>query len=351
MRSENRLPLLDVMHTRLRPPESRRGSGSGRLWWHCPFHPDKNPSLTILPGGSRWRCFGCGSAGDSIDLIRRLDPGLSFAAAKSEAEGSRSDRHPPATTRSENDRSDKSPGWQVFARTIADVAIRNLWSESGSLKALAYLRGRGLGDETIHAAGLGYWPADTFHRDLAPDRPVLVPRGITIPWQDGSTIEALNIRRPAREGEKRKYHLLRGSRRTLYPGRGAIVAGRPLILCEGEFDCLLLGQEVGNLASVVTLGSASDRRPDTAVRLAMASASPWYVAGDDDSAGQANAADWLLRSGRCRRIIPPEGDWTDAHKAGYRLGEWWAEILAGRDPYRFDPVWYELAALWRSEQK
>ena len=101
------------------------------------------------------------------------------------------------------------------------------------------------------------------------------------------------------------------------------------------------------MASVVTLGSASDRSPDLATRIAMMTASPWFVAGDGDPAGEANASDWMSRSGRCVRARPPLGDWTEARGDGYRLGQWWAETIAGRDPDRFDPTWYELSDIWK----
>lgn len=38
----------------------------------CPFHPDKNASLTLFQGKTGWRymCFPCGSQGDTIDFVR-----------------------------------------------------------------------------------------------------------------------------------------------------------------------------------------------------------------------------------------------------------------------------------------
>ena len=115
-----------------------------------------------------------------------------------------------------------------------------------------------------------------------------IPRGIVIPWLTG---EAVNIRRPIRD-RKLKYMMLRGSRRGLYPGRGSIPRGRPLLLVEGEFEALLLNQELLGLASAVTLGSAGDR-PDPELLDAMATASPWIVAGDSDDAGRKSAEGWL----------------------------------------------------------
>mgnify|MGYP000249338430 CR=1 FL=1 len=37
----------------------------------CPFHADRTPSFTIYAGGTRFKCFGCGAAGDVLDFVRR----------------------------------------------------------------------------------------------------------------------------------------------------------------------------------------------------------------------------------------------------------------------------------------
>jgi hypothetical protein len=99
-------------------------------------------------------------------------------------------------------------------------------------------------------------------------------------------------------------------------------AGKPLIVTEGEFDALLLGQELGELAAVVTLGSAS-ARPEGSTYLAMLPAPAWYVAPDADDAGDKAASGWPARA---IRVKPPRGkDWTDAHLAGIELRRWWTE--------------------------
>ncbi len=41
----------------------------------CPFHGDRNPSLSVFQGQDgkwRWMCFGCEAKGDALDLEARL---------------------------------------------------------------------------------------------------------------------------------------------------------------------------------------------------------------------------------------------------------------------------------------
>ncbi|MCP4568515.1 MAG: DNA primase, partial [FCB group bacterium] len=42
---------------------SLKKNGKGYLGL-CPFHDDKNPSLSVNPSTNLWQCFGCGTGGD-----------------------------------------------------------------------------------------------------------------------------------------------------------------------------------------------------------------------------------------------------------------------------------------------
>jgi len=54
-------------------------SGSER-WGRCPFHPDRTPSFKADDRRGRFKCFGCGAAGDAIDFLARIER-LDTAAA------------------------------------------------------------------------------------------------------------------------------------------------------------------------------------------------------------------------------------------------------------------------------
>ncbi len=55
--------------------QEHRGLYRGR----CPFHPDKDPSFFIYEE-KRFKCFGCGAAGDVITFVQKIKE-ISFPAA------------------------------------------------------------------------------------------------------------------------------------------------------------------------------------------------------------------------------------------------------------------------------
>lgn len=322
-----RVDLAAVVTGLLGPAAGRRGEKGRRLWWNCPFHEDPNPSLCVDPGQAWWRCFGCGVRGDAATMVMRLE-GVSFPEALKLLVGGHefraAARPRPATKPTPAVRPD--PMGPEILDLVAEAEQR-LWAPDGAGE-LAYLVGRGLTDATIRAARLG-----------------VTGMGITIPWFDGPDLGMVNVRRP--DGSDPRYMALRGSHRGgLYPGPHAIVPGLPVVIVEGEIDRLLLAQELADLASVVTLGGASES-PTTAVREAMLPAWPWYVATDADEAGDKAADRWPASA---RRVRPPGvfKDWGEAHSGGLGLRRWWSALLAGDEA---PPVftWEELSTLrWDS---
>ena len=192
---------------------------------------------------------------------------------------------------------------------LVTEAAGRLWEPEGT-EALAYLHNRGLTDETIHDARLGVVGSVSIPTREG-DR-CYQARGVIIPWFDGDRLALVKIRQP--EGRKPKYAEAFRDRPRIFPEAAAIEPGAPLVIVEGEFDALLLGQEIGHLAAVVTLGSASSR-PDVAVRSEMLAACPWYIATDADEAGDKAASGWPAVA---RRVRPPGAfkDWTEAAQAG-----------------------------------
>jgi hypothetical protein len=197
------------------------------------------------------------------------------------------------------------------AERLVSEAVDRLWSRSGS-SALDNLRRRGLADETIRAFRLGFDPhVRATRKDGSPYR----ASGIVIPWVEQNRLTLIKVRQP--EGRKPKYAEVYRHNPSLY-GAAPILPGRPVVVTEGELDAVLVSQELSHLAcGVVTTGSASNR-PDRAVAARLVAAPTWLIGHDADPAGDKAASAWeQLAPGRCRRVRPPEKDWTDAHALGF----------------------------------
>ncbi len=342
----DRIDLAAVATNLMGSAPGRRGERGRRLWWSCPIHEDANPSFAVDPGKAWWRCYGCDAKGDAANLVMHLQ-GMTFpeavawltefagGSAPRTAINSKLNRKPSAKPPT---RPQTGPdGMDAHeAIDLVEAAADRLWTHEGT-KALAYLQGRGLDPETIRAARLGYAPnVQATTRDGLPYQ----ARGIVIPWFDGDRLALVKVRQP--DDRRPKYAEVYRNRPGLYIAR-PILPGRPCLVCEGEFDAILLGQETADWpCGVVTTGSASNR-PDNALTGRMVPAWPWLIATDADEAGDRIASAWMtLAPNRCQRVRPPGPgkDWTDAHEAGFNRIRYHLSSLL-----RSTPSWDDLAAL------
>lgn len=132
-----------------------RRTAPGQLMGRCPFHEDDTPSFLVDESDEHFYCFGCAARGDVIDFVRRRE-GLDFWQAVARLEGrppTPAAAAPPSGERRERRWDRLSLEEQVLMNTALAVYQHALWREP---RALAYLRGRGLPDWAIRAAGLGY---------------------------------------------------------------------------------------------------------------------------------------------------------------------------------------------------
>jgi DNA primase len=326
---KDRLCLGMVATNLLGPAHQRRGD---RLFWLCPFHDEKHPSFEVSLTKKLCICRSCGKGGDSANFVMEFNK-CDFPAAVRFLAGLAGVITSPSPRVKSVRPTDKPPVRPPEKPTglpldeassfVAD-SVASLW-EPGGENARDYLRGRGLTDETIRAAGLGFTPC------------VMVPTkegdrcfrfsGVTIPWRDRTRLTKVKIRRFPFPDLDPRYAEAYSDRPLIFPDPAAIRPGKPLIVCEGEFDCLLLGQQLPE-ASVITLGSAS-ARTDPVVLSRMLSAPRWFIALDADQAGDTAASKFPARAIRvCPPVDPPLKDWGDVHREGAnRIRYHWGRYL------------------------
>ena len=324
------------------------GTGGGEYAGPCPICGGRD-RFRVQPngaGGPRWYCRQCGGGQwhDAIDLVQQRDR-VDFAEAVARLTGSAPELASAPTAApapAAMPEPTEAPGalWQERAQTFCQDCRQRLWSDAGKA-ALAGLRARGLADDTIFEAGLG-WNDHDRREDRAAwglegKTKVWLPRGVVIPWLIGGQLWRVNIRRPAADVAKSgpKYIGPAGSSNGLY-GADGLRAGFPAVLVEGEIDALTLAQHAGNLAAPVATGSTHGaRRARWLGRLALASSV--LVCYDADEPGQAAASYWLGALSNARRWRPYWADANAMAQDGADLRQWLAVGLgAGQQAGLFD---------------
>ncbi len=130
----------------------RKGSSYFGL---CPFHNEKSPSFSVSPQKQMYYCFGCGAGGNVFTFIREYE-NYSFP----EALKMLADRAGIALP--QEDESEENKKRRDLRTAVLDVNKKAakfyyylLRTEEGA-RAMAYLKDRGLTNETIRSFGLGY---------------------------------------------------------------------------------------------------------------------------------------------------------------------------------------------------
>jgi DNA primase len=126
----------------------------------CPFHSEKSASFMVSPSKQIWHCFGCGLGGDIFEFIK-LTENVEFGEAlKILADRAGVELKKPTEQQIAVDKK-KDVLYEINA-AAAKYFVKVLWDSNAGFEALAYLRKRGLSDQTIKNWNLGFAP-DDFH--------------------------------------------------------------------------------------------------------------------------------------------------------------------------------------------
>ncbi|GAA6735225.1 DNA primase [Thermus oshimai] len=292
-----RLSLREVVgrYVALKP------AGKGRWKGLCPFHQEKTPSFYVDEDKGLFHCFGCKAGGDLFAFVERME-GLDFRGALERlAEEAGIALAPLGGAGPRRELLDLLKAAQAYFQ-------ENLQTHA---EALAYLRARGLSEESVARFGLGYAPPKgdgllTFlaQKGFTPEeglkagvlaekegRPYDRLRGrITFPIKDAlGRIVAFTGRALGEETPKylntpetplfRKREVL-----FAYPeAKEAMREKRRAIVVEGLFDAIALHQ-MGFPETVAVLGSGLSEAQ--AALLKKAEVLEVYLAFDADEAGQ-----------------------------------------------------------------
>ena len=165
----------------------------------CPFHNEKTPSFYVSPAKGIFKCFGCGKSGSAVGFVMEHEhssyaEALRYLAAKYKIEIVEEEE-----TAEEIERRQRRESLLLVSEFAQKFFADQLNTPEGRSIGYAYLRGRGLEDETIKRFGLGWAPSGrTALLDAAKaagyKQEYLIAAGLVVQREDGSLVDKFRER-------------------------------------------------------------------------------------------------------------------------------------------------------------
>jgi hypothetical protein len=221
--------------------------------------------------------------------------------------------------------------WQKSASNFLTKAVDQLWQDR-QVNIRQWLHLRGLNDNTIRNAQLGWHPQDAWdarhHWGLqeiingGKRKKLWLPAGLIIPYIYNGEILRLRVRRFSPTDKWGRYVVISGS--TTSPMQLPGIKDAYLVT-ESELDGWLLSQKATELTGVVALGSAQIK-PDYGLDRKLQKARLILIALDSDLTGAKQTCRWWLKQyGNARWWpIPLQygKDPGEAFQKGFDLKSW-----------------------------
>lgn len=118
----------------------------------CPFRADAEPLFFVLPSHHTFRCLGCGAHGDTLDLVMQVERVSAEGAVEKLSTLVAAQRAPSHLSPADPSLKAKLHAALTAAAAYYEAELRR------TPAAIAYLRSRGVNDDTTARWGLGYAP-------------------------------------------------------------------------------------------------------------------------------------------------------------------------------------------------
>ncbi len=285
----------------------------GRTWVGlCPFHAERTASFNVRDETGRYKCFGCGVAGDAFKFVQEIEH-LDFVAAV-ESLAAKANVQLHYTTGEAGDRQRQRRRHLIDAMGKAvEWYHQRLLDAPDAREARDYLRKRGLAGDVARAFKLGWAPDDwdAMSKSLGVAPEMLRDTGLAFNNKSGRMQDSFRARvlfpiytengdpvalggrvlpgstDPAKYKNSSETPIYAKSK-TLYGlnwAKGDIVTADQVIVCEGYTDVIGF-HRAGIKRAVATCGTALT---EDHVRLLKRYATQVVLAFDADAAGQGAA--------------------------------------------------------------
>lgn len=159
------LEKLDIVETVSQYMQLRKAGRNFRGL--CPFHPEKTPSFFVNPEKQIFHCFGCGTGGNLIQFLMRID-GLEFLEAVAAA-AEKAGVHVAVDGHGQGEGRETK---EIFeANAIANGFFRENLEKSHGTTPFEHLEKRGIPQKEFARFSIGYAPSgNAFARSVTHNR-------------------------------------------------------------------------------------------------------------------------------------------------------------------------------------
>ena len=165
----------------------------------CPFHNEKTPSFHVNPSRGIYKCFGCGKGGSAVRFVMEYEhfsyvEALRYLADKYHIEVQEREETPEEIAAKH-----RSESLMIVSEFAGKFFHGQLQTPEGRSHGYAYLRSRGIDDETIERFSLGWAPSGrrTFtDAALAAGykEEYLIEAGLSLRYDDGTLADRFRER-------------------------------------------------------------------------------------------------------------------------------------------------------------
>jgi DNA primase len=309
----------------------------GRNWVGlCPFHAERSPSFNVREETGRYKCFGCGAAGDVFTFVQEIEH-VDFVTAVEQLSAKVGIQLRYTSGGESKDRQRRKQLIEAMGKAV-EWYHQRLLNGNDARAARDYLRSRGLAGDIARQFKLGWAPDDwdALSRDVGISADALRDTGLAFTNKSGRLQDSFRGRvmfpivaengdpvafggrilpgstDPAKYKNSAETYIYAKSK-TLYglhAAKGEIVAADQVIVCEGYTDVIGF-HRAGVKRAVATCGTALTEEH---VRMLKRFASRVVLAFDADKAGQGAAEKFY--------------EWEEKHKVRVSV----AAFPKGQDP-------------------
>ena len=123
----------------------------------CPFHQDKNPSMSVSPSKGIFKCFSCGASGDALSFIIQIEKKDFKEVIQELAEKFGIELPKTFSGGNVQYKSIKTDMIKACERAV-QFYTKTLFNSSDATTARTYLKSRDINDDIIQEYGLGFAP-------------------------------------------------------------------------------------------------------------------------------------------------------------------------------------------------